>query len=160
MRTGLMLGAGALLAVGAIGVTALVANSHGDADATRLPTPSPGPAPDPHGGARTGINWSPDALLPDVEAGGATQAEWAAAVLRHLDSTGDGSLEHADGASAAGGWGSAGPTALVDALVARYDRSGDEVVDSDEAARIGADVATDGWLTADAVARLRDELQA
>lgn len=161
MRTGLMLGAGALLAVGAIGITALVANSHGDAGTTRLPTPSPGPAPDPHGGAKTGISWSPDALLPDVEAGGAKQAEWAAEVLRHLDATGDGSLEHADGAaSAAGGWGSQGPTGVVDALVARYDRSGDDVVDPDEAARMGADVAVDGWLSADAVARLRDDLRA
>jgi hypothetical protein len=158
MRIGLALGATALLAAGAIGVVALATGGDHEADTdVRLPNPSPGPAPKQPDAAKTGIMWAPDALLPGVQAGGAAQATWAAEVLQHLDSSGNGSLEHEDGAGAAGGW-DHGSYEIVDALVARYDTTGDDIVGPDEATRIGADAASGGWLSADAVERLRDEL--
>ncbi len=144
---GVMVGAGALLAAGAIGL-AITAGRRDDTDTP----PSPRPMPRPEAG---GIVWSPDALLPGVSKDGAAQADWAAAAIGRLDANGDRILQASDGASTGGAWGSDGPSHVVAALIDRYDSTGDGFLDAHEAALVGADVAVDGWLTSDAVHGLR-----
>jgi hypothetical protein len=146
---GLVVGAGALLAAGAIGVAVARSRTEGP----RTPDDSTQST-----GTSTGITWANDALLPDVRSGGAAQAQWAAAAIGNLDADGDRRLQATDGSQLPGAWGPAGPSHVVDALIARYDTSGDGVLDGAEAALVGADVAVDGWLSQDAVRRLRAEL--
>jgi hypothetical protein len=154
MRTmALVAGAGLLVGAAAIGVAATMRDG-GDIPRT---TPSDGAAK----GQPTGVRWDPDALLPSVEAGGARQAQWAAEAIRNLDASADGRLQAFDAeTAAAGGWGTGGPTHVINALIARYDTSGDGILDAGEATLVGADVAKDGWLSAATVDALRRELGA
>jgi hypothetical protein len=147
MRTmNVLVGAGALLAAGAIGAAVLLRDE---------PTPDATP-----GTTATGIDVMPDAMLPGVASGGASQAAWAAAVVEQLDVDGDRAIGASDAAGAVGAWGPAGPRHVIGELVVRYDASGDGTIDPAESRRIGADVATDGWLSADAADQLRRALGA
>jgi hypothetical protein len=148
------IGVGALVVAGAIGFMALRGD---DDDAAPASAPETGTSTPANAPGRTGISWSPDALLPGVAPGGAAQADWAAATLGNLDVDGDGALRADDGAAGTGAW-SRDTSHIVDALISRYDAGGDGFLDADEAAGMGADVAVDGWMTADATRRLRAAL--
>lgn len=104
------------------------------------------------------VEWQPDAGLPDVTRGGASQATWAASVLTRYDADQDGDLDRLDANRSASAWGSS--KHVITGLIDRYDTSGDQVVDDKEATRIGADVARDGVIDSAAVERLRRALRA